>query len=381
RAYEGMSRASLGIVALAKGNLEWARAHLEEALQEMKASDNRHWEGVIVGYLGALALEQGDLREAQRRLRPAAEQLAALGIKRAAAIVTGHRGAAAFALDRLEEAEQHYRAALRAHRQTGPDFVGLTLAALAAIAGRRSNWDLAEAELRRAEAATVHACRASFRIAVDLYRGVVEAERARAALESGDERQGESWAAKARARLRLVGPNADNPSADNPGAEPERSRVTLRSTEARSAWATLRRSLSELELRQQQLRRVHDPAALVVDSAGRWFRAPHATKSTSLDHRKPLQRVLRALMRARLHSPAPALPVPRLVAQGWPGEKILAEAGRNRVYAAVAALRRMGLRDVILREPAGYVLDPAVDIVVKETEAGPTDLSTAQGPG
>jgi hypothetical protein len=40
------------------------------------------------------------------------------------------------------------------------------------------------------------------------------------------------------------------------------------------------------------------------------------------------------------------------------------DAGANRARVTIALLRRLGLRDVLLRVDAGYLLDSAIPIVV-----------------
>ncbi len=49
-----------------------------------------------------------------------------------------------------------------------------------------------------------------------------------------------------------------------------------------------------------------------------------------------------------------------LVTAGWPGERLVAEAAAGRLYAAIATLRRMGLRDWLQRRDDGYLLDADV---------------------
>ena len=39
------------------------------------------------------------------------------------------------------------------------------------------------------------------------------------------------------------------------------------------------------------------------------------------------------------------------------------EAGTERVYTAVATLRRLGLRKLLLQRDDGYLLDPEVELV------------------
>ena len=48
------------------------------------------------------------------------------------------------------------------------------------------------------------------------------------------------------------------------------------------------------------------------------------------------------------------LPNSELLRAGWPGERVVARAGANRVYNALATLRSIGLRDVIERVDSGY---------------------------
>jgi hypothetical protein len=55
-----------------------------------------------------------------------------------------------------------------------------------------------------------------------------------------------------------------------------------------------------------------------------------------------------------------------LLEAGWPGEQPIAEAGANRVYVALAHLRRLGLRDIIERTDEGYRL--AARAVVRRSD-------------
>ena len=82
---------------------------------------------------------------------------------------------------------------------------------------------------------------------------------------------------------------------------------------------------------------------------------------------RTLRRLLLTLVDQRLGSPSAALAWDRLFAAGWPGERAHVEAARNRVKVAVSTLRAMGLRDVLLHDGAGYLLDPAVAVSVVTT--------------
>ena len=73
--------------------------------------------------------------------------------------------------------------------------------------------------------------------------------------------------------------------------------------------------------------------------------------------------LLRALLRGLADGaadPARCLTVDDLLAIGWPGEKMARSSALNRLYVALATLRSLGLRDVIVRKPEGYALHARV---------------------
>ena len=96
---------------------------------------------------------------------------------------------------------------------------------------------------------------------------------------------------------------------------------------------------------------------LWVDRGGRRFRLSDG-REVSLRHRPPLTRVLAGLARSRVRNPGDCLSVDDLVPIGWPGEQLLRDTGKNRVYVAIATLRKMGLSELLLKTEKGYLLDP-----------------------
>jgi hypothetical protein len=72
---------------------------------------------------------------------------------------------------------------------------------------------------------------------------------------------------------------------------------------------------------------------------------------------------LEALVKAHRGEGNP-LGVPALAEAGWPGERILVEAAATRVRVAIATLRKLGLREVLLTRDEGYLIDPEVDLRV-----------------
>lgn len=77
---------------------------------------------------------------------------------------------------------------------------------------------------------------------------------------------------------------------------------------------------------------------------------------------KLLARLLLALVAARTSAPGRCLSVDELLEVGWPGEKMQREAGQNRVYVAIAALRRAGLGEHLERDEGGYRISAGLHV-------------------
>jgi tetratricopeptide (TPR) repeat protein len=92
-----------------------------------------------------------------------------------------------------------------------------------------------------------------------------------------------------------------------------------------------------------------------------WFSLDEAVR-VDVARRGSLRRMLDALIEARLHRPDQSLDGAALTRAGWPNERILAEAAATRVRVAIATLRKLGLREVLLTRDDGYHLDPSVRI-------------------
>ena len=108
-------------------------------------------------------------------------------------------------------------------------------------------------------------------------------------------------------------------------------------------------------------------ACLTVGAEGRWFQLP-GEDVVSLERWRSLQRVLARLAAERRERPGAPLSVEALVLAGWPGERMLARAGATRVYTAIASLRRVGLREVLLSSEQGYMLAPGLPIELAEVD-------------
>jgi tetratricopeptide (TPR) repeat protein len=103
-------------------------------------------------------------------------------------------------------------------------------------------------------------------------------------------------------------------------------------------------------------------STLVVWSEGRAFRLPLAARRVDLPSRSPVRRILMLLASRRMDAPGDVVPVEAIIEAGWQGERIRPEAALNRVYVALATLRKLGLREALVTAAGGYCLDPAIAV-------------------
>lgn len=98
----------------------------------------------------------------------------------------------------------------------------------------------------------------------------------------------------------------------------------------------------------------------VADDLG-WFEIDGGPRCR-LASRASLRRLLTVLVDQHRDRPGAVLAPDLLLAAGWPGERVLPEAGLHRVHVALSELRRMGLRCALERFDAGYRFDPALAV-------------------
>ena len=103
---------------------------------------------------------------------------------------------------------------------------------------------------------------------------------------------------------------------------------------------------------------------LRVATDGSWFDQPGEPR-VEIGHRKPLARLVRALVEQRLAHPGQPLRPRELLTLGWPDDHVVERAGANRVYVALTTLRKLGLRDHIQRTEHGYLLAPELELEIK----------------
>ncbi len=98
---------------------------------------------------------------------------------------------------------------------------------------------------------------------------------------------------------------------------------------------------------------------VVAQREGLWMAGPDGIL-VSLRTRTTLARLLRSLGEARVATPGVSRAPGDLIADVWPGEKIIPKAARNRLHVAIRTLRVMGLERVLRSDEDGYHLDPRV---------------------
>jgi len=89
---------------------------------------------------------------------------------------------------------------------------------------------------------------------------------------------------------------------------------------------------------------------------------PSGEEAIDLSRKGPARRVLARLLDERVDAPGTSVSAGELIEAGWPGERILPDAARARLYAVVRDLRKHGLESLIQTVDGGYRLDPDQDV-------------------
>ena len=97
--------------------------------------------------------------------------------------------------------------------------------------------------------------------------------------------------------------------------------------------------------------------ALIVGPDSTWFRLGEDER-VDLSRRRTLCKVLEALVEQRKERPGDGMPSEVLFARAWKGERATPGSISQRIRVAICTLRRLGLRDALIRTEAGYLIDP-----------------------
>jgi predicted ATPase len=354
--FEAIDTGNLAVVAHDAGRLVEARAHAERALVLCQQAANARLEGEVLGLLASIAHESDLLDEARASYERALRIHRETANRRGEGTLLSHYGVFLAETDDLEGARASYARALGLLRECRdrPN-EAFVLGALAALEARERSLDSARAALTHASECLEGSSEPRARAALNLWRGHLELALARDARADGDDSRAAMLIEAASARVQQSEGN-DRGQVRRVGD------VRLARRALSAAIAAVRRGDSVPPSDRVECPPSDAPAdALVVCSRGRWFRAP-GCEVVSVARWRPLQRLLERLAERREIAPGEPLAVEALVAAGWPGERMLSKAGATRVYTAIASLRRLGLKGMLVRDERGYLLRADVPI-------------------
>jgi len=312
-----LCEANRAAVAHDRNQLEQAAAGYARALRVASSLGELRLRGMFGGNLGALRVEQGELHEARASLQQAARDLANEGDDRFLAIVTVNLAAVDLLEGHYDAADTRYARALTLFGESDPASAALCHARRGAVAALQGHVEAARAHHTSADARVQAAEDPHTSRVVSFWRALLEWS------------AGDRASALRRRRDALAG---DPPLVDLS----DEARLVLRLLEQLTASAT---------------------QVITVGPGGGWFRLPGQEVVDISRYSAPSQILAHLAGRAEA-SPGAVSDADDLIAAGWPGQRIVPDAARNRLSVALAQLRKQGLRGVLQRTGDGWRLDP-----------------------
>jgi tetratricopeptide (TPR) repeat protein len=334
---------SLAALHQARGEAHQARSRYEEALELLAGGGDLGVLAVVHTNLGTLHHELGNLDEALKHQDEALRLCLAAGGRRLEGGVLGNRANVLFEMGRLDDARDGFDRAIRVLQDVG-DIVheAYFLAQLSAVIATQGGVEEATSLFARAEKrfeASGHTSE-MWKLGMRLQRSHVDLARARQAESEGVIELGSKLRDEVREQI-----------ASLPVETTDDVRIAAR---------MLSRALTTPP-KHPDPKPIVGALTVSVDASNVWL---PTTARVSLEKRKPVRLLLLRLIDEHEKSPGHPLTVDDLLSAGWPGERVIRDAGASRVYVALGTLRKLGLRDVILSRDGGYLLDPQVKIVV-----------------
>lgn len=321
---EGFALLLLGMRLLDEGRVEDARRDLEAALEILRRAGDRRSEAWAMAMIGVAAAEAGDPSTARTRLDSSLAAVRAVGDEHTEGLVQGYRGNLALEQGLLREAEDAYRAAITVlARAADQGAEGAVTTALAAVDHQLARVPAAKEGFRRARTLLKDDARAARRDAYAIFSSVLEGDDAMRAASKAPPKTKEPeevrFARRALAR-RIEGGGADGD---------------------------------------------RDIRGIVVAGDASWLRIPSGA-TVRLGRARALARIVKELALERVRHPGRPIAAEDLVRAGWPDERIVPSAAKNRLHVSITRLRKLGLEGAIVRDADGYMFDPALLVTVSE---------------
>ncbi len=334
----------LGGIDQEAGRLDAARSHYREALRAVEAagpSNRLFLESTVRMRLAFLALDEGKPADAQLECEQAIELAVRSRSRRLQGLADGCLALARWLLGRVEEAHQLITDSVRLLAESGDQAnEGFAQSIRGAISAARDRVEESAAVFALAETALGEVGDRVGLGVSEIYLGHLDLARSRRAAAAGDAQRALAHRAAAERR-----------SASD--------RAPIHASPARVARRTLQRALDDITLDGQ---RSNDDEALLIDHDRRWIRLPGRVRWVRFGRQTVLWRLLAELSEARLRAPGQPISAEALIAAGWPGQSVHPTSAQNRLHVAVNALRKLGLRPLIVTRDDGYLLAPSVRV-------------------
>lgn len=307
--YASTALANLALIAQEQGRFKDAAELLESGLEVTRTTSDRRVEGVVLGYYARLQQERGPSAAVRKTYRRALDLVDQWGDAASRGLLYAMLGSLEADLGYVAEAGEHIERALAVLGELEHDrYIAATrLCAL--------HIEIARAKANGAAGAA-------------LAPDVADAIRARVNAIVADDSNGSLIGRSADVRLSMALVHARLEEASDP---------------------TAARAPGDVE------------QALHIAPDGRWFRLPTG-EYVSLHRRRSLRLVMQSLAKASTDSPDNPLSVEDLQEAGWPGERMRPDAGARRVYTALWTLRKLGLREILVRTDTGYYLNGRIKL-------------------
>jgi tetratricopeptide (TPR) repeat protein len=348
------------------GREEEARAHFEWAWERSREVGDSFIEAGTAYNLGRLNLNLGLLPEADRFLERALSSFREMGNQGSVGFVRTARGLLELERGDPQAARKELGEAIRLLRAADHRL------ALSLAQATDAMVDLQLGDLASAKAVADQALVPVVELKHGVLQGVVQCVRALVAARAGAAAEfvsartaargflGDTDWAEGSAMLALIDALEDDGSMP---ADPPADLATVPLARARVAWRLLgggaREASASAASVGAKLPAAAGPGELQVEAQGRWFRLGGG-EIVDLSRKRTLRPLLLALVELHLEQPGEALDVDGVFRAVWGTERILAEAKKNRVYVAIATLRKAGLDAAIETRGDGYLLRPGL---------------------